>query len=313
MRILVTGACGFIGANLVGRLLDEGFEVAGVDSLDGTLYSASEKLDRAHRLRAEGATLFIEDLNLTSTWEGWKPEVIVHTAAIPGLRKAWENPKAQILGNYLATYSALESAIRIGVRRFIHISTSSVYGQRAGMGGRNLEPVSPYGSSKLAAEQIVRQLLGPEGIEFSVLRLFSVYGPEQRPDMAYRRIMEALLGHKPFEVFGSGEQTRANTHVSDVVSAILGAIRSEAGGSGLAFDIGGQEQVSLLQAISLIEKLTQRTLDVRFAPPTKGDQIEAMADISLARDLLGFRNQVSLLDGLESEWQWLLKCLQFQK
>lgn len=229
---------------------------------------------------------------------------VIHCAASPGLRNSWKNPEQQVRNNVLATQILLEISIQKKIDRFVHISTSSVYGKVATASeGSALEPASPYGITKLAAEQLVQNILQKEQVPFTILRLFSVYGPGQRPDMAYRRIMEALLGQDRFYMFGDGSQLRTNTYVLDAAAAIVSSLFLDPSLSRI-LNIGGNEQISLLQAVDLIQEISSLELDFEKAEAVLGDQDETRADTSLAQQILGFSNKTPLKIGLTEQWKW---------
>lgn len=307
MRILVSGAAGFIGYEVCKMAIVEGHKVLALDTLGSGLYPSDEKVIRAESLsRFENISFLQGDIRNQKALLKEDFTHIVHCAAMPGLRFSWENPQMQIDHNVTATQAAIELAKQRRTERFIHISTSSVYGKHAIANEDSpLRPASPYGATKLAAEMLVSQQLGLAKIPYAILRLFSVYGPGQRPDMAYRRIMEALVAGRPFTIYGSGLQTRTNTYVEDVASAILKAIGLPSNVSP-TMNIGGNQQVSLLEAISTIEQISGSTLETKFSENIDGDQLETKADIRKAKAILDFENRLTLEEGLEQQWRWLL-------
>lgn len=307
-KMLVTGCAGFIGSRFTRLALDAGHEVVGVDPLTDLPYSSSQKLRNLQSISSSKKFTFLQE-DMVGMLPNAVPEIdyIVNFAATPGLRSSWKNPLAQIHGNITATQNAIHLASHGTVKKFIHISTSSVYGTVAtGTEDSVLEPVSPYGITKRAAEEMVRIQL-QNLVPFTILRLFSVYGPGQRPDMAYSRIIDSLLTGKPFTVFGTGEQMRSNTYVDDVCAAIFQAIEApEAEGETL--NIGGGERKSLNEAIQILESISGVKIVRKQGKVVRGDQIDTQADISKAQNKIGFIPKTSLKNGLEAQWQAMFQA-----
>lgn len=229
-------------------------------------------------------------------------EVIFHLAAMTGLhtevdRSLYDSCNVEATGRLISACAA------VGIPRFIHASTSSVYGVTATGGeGSPLQPVSDYGQTKLEAEETLRAVSASSGAGLTILRLFSVFGPGQRPDMAYYRIIEAALHDRPFEVFGDGEQARSNTYVDDVVEGLIGSTGEAAIGE--TMNIAGGETVSLNQAVATIERLTGREVKRVSRPSRPGDQRLTEGDWSKAHDLIGFEPRTSFEDGIARQIEW---------
>jgi nucleoside-diphosphate-sugar epimerase len=310
--ILVTGAAGFVGFHVVQELHKIGEKVVAVDSLASGLYSAREKLERFWDLKAlSGVDAVKLDLN---DWEkmGALEEIhevkgTIHLAAMPGLRLSWDSLPLYSKSNIDATGSALEISAIKGGKRFLHISTSSVYGVQAKGIGQETAPASPYGITKLAAEQLVSVMSPNLGLDYSIVRLFSVYGPQQRPDMAYRRFIEAAYKGKPVPLFGDGSQSRTNTYVEDVAVGIVNAFF--AGKSHSIYDIGGGEEIRILEAIAIIEELTGKKVPLVREPAVRGDQIYTKAYLDPAKRDFGFKNGTTLREGLALQAEWIAKNL----
>ena len=303
MRVVVTGAAGFIGSALCIEL-QKAHDVLGVDSFEGILYPSGVKRQNASDLESLG--VLIEELDLRHADLGPMldgAEAVVHLAALPGLVPSWTHYDEYLSCNVLGTLRLVETAVSAGVTRFIHGSTSSVYGANAiGDETQPLAPVSPYGVTKLAAEEVVRAHCRVLGLSAVILRYFSVYGPGQRPDMAYHRFIEAALDGAAIDVFGDGLQTRSNTYVSDCVAATIAAL--ESGNGGEVYNIGGGSEIELLEAVDLIGIECGRELKVNFLPSRTGDQRHTRADCSLALDQLGYCAVVDPSEGIAKQVEW---------
>ena len=307
-HILVTGAAGFIGSGIVRRLNEQGRQVFGVDALLGGLYPAQEKKERFAELSSlsgvEMLALDLRDGDLSLI-----PGTITHVineAAMPGLSLSWDDFELYSSCNLSALSRLLEVAKSWPVEKFVQVSTSSVYGAHAvGDESQALQPVSPYGVTKLAAEHLALAYWRDSGIPSTVLRYFSVYGPGQRPDMAYRKfITQALAGH-PITLYGTGEQSRTNTYISDCVEATISALALAMPGE--IYNISGSEQRTINEALAIIESLTNHPLTIIREPATRGDQLETRGDSGKAREQLGLKDSVNLESGLENQWKWLLE------
>jgi nucleoside-diphosphate-sugar epimerase len=308
VRCLVTGAAGFIGSHLCERLVADGHEVVGVDCfLDYYPRPAKERnlegLRRQASFRLQEIDLARADLGPVVERVDW----IFHQAAQAGVRASWGRDfQIYTENNVFATQRLLEAARDASVGRFVYASSSSVYGDTSELPMReqNLpRPVSPYGVSKLAAEHLCWLYWRNFGLHTVSLRYFTVYGPRQRPDMAFHRFLRASLRGETVSLFDDGEQTRDFTFVSDAVAANLAA--AERGATGGVYNIGGGSQVSLNQAMATIARITGRPLDVRRESRQKGDVRDTAADCSRARRELEFRPRVDLEAGLRHEWEWI--------
>ena len=307
MRILVTGAAGFIGSHTVEHLVDSGHEVVAVDGLLSDSYAKHLKERNKSEVLACQNVEFV-DFDLRDEF----PEkilqgidAIVHSAAMPGQRYSWSRTDLYTSCNVVATQKLLQQAVAHGVRHFIYISTSSVYGKLAlGDEADPKAPVSPYGVTKLAAEHLVSAYHNEFQLPFTVLRLFSVYGPRQRPDMAYSRFINALVMDNPVTVHSDGRQTRASTYVLDAVRAISLAL--EKGPQGKAINISGTEQVSLIQVLDMLSQELGVSPRITFADVEVGDQLHTAPRIDLARSALGFQPRFDIAQGLRSQIRWTL-------
>ena len=304
-RVLVTGAAGFIGARLVEVLAERGHQVTGVDCFLPDLYSAEMKRQRFSSLEGlPGVTLIEADLRTDDLSGLGSPDVVINEAAMPGLTKSWEDFKLYMDNNVLALDRVIRATHSDALQKFIQISTSSVYGRIAeGAEDSPTNPFSPYGVSKLAAEKLGLAHRDNFGLPFTVLRYFSVYGPGQRPDMAYHRFLAAARDNTAITLYGDGTQRRTNTYVDDCVEGTINAIEKAAPGE--IYNLSGAESYSLNEALGIIEDVTGRSLDVHYEPARAGDQKETNGNITKAQAELDYRPRWSLRDGLSAEWEWI--------
>jgi UDP-glucuronate 4-epimerase len=229
--------------------------------------------------------------------------VVFHLAAMAGLAKSWTEFESYMTCNLLGTQRLLDACRGRPIRAFVHASTSSVYGREAtGDEQAPLNPISPYGATKLAAERLALAYQAEFDVRAVVLRYFSVYGPRQRPDMGYHIFIRRVLRGEPIVVFGDGEQTRGNTFVADCVDATL--LAAEHGRPGDVFNVGGGEARSVNWVIATIEDLVGQRAQIEHGPPRPGDQAHTLADIGHARAALGFDPRTPLRDGLAAQVAW---------
>lgn len=305
-KVLVTGAAGFVGSHLSEALVARGIEVVGLDAFI-PYYPREVKLNNLAGLRDQPRFRFVEaDLrqaDLVPLLDGC--DTVFHLAAMPGLMKSWSEFALYNTCNEDATLRLLEAARTTRPGQFIHISTSSVYGKEATQGEEAaLQPFSPYGITKLAAENLCRAFEANFGLPITILRYFSVYGPRQRPDMAYHILIKNLLAGGSFTMFGDGEQTRSNTFVSDCVKATILAAEKREAALGQVFNVGGGEIVSLNDVIRQLEELTGRRAVIERKPPRPGDQKHTAANIDKARRLLGYQPATPYRVGLAAQVEW---------
>ena len=313
MRALVTGVAGFIGSTLAERLLTDGADVVGVDCFTD-YYPRPMKERNLAGLRARPGFTFLEsriqDADLGRVL--MDRTHIFHLAAQAGVRKSWGRDFAIYTENNIeATQVLLEAACgRPALERFVYASSSSVYGDRVPMPMKEdalPQPVSPYGVSKLAAEQLCYLYHANFGVPTVSLRYFTVYGPRQRPDMGFHKFLRAAIRQEPITVFGDGEQTRDFTFVHDAVAATVAA--ATRGVPGRVYNIGGGSRVSINAVLEMIGRVSGRRPVVTIDPAQKGDMRHTYAETWLARVDLGFDPKVSLEVGLTAEYQWLLSIL----
>jgi nucleoside-diphosphate-sugar epimerase len=303
MKYLVTGAAGFIGSHLCEHLLTAGHAVAGIDAFI-PYYPRTLKEDNLRPFRGHGQFTFHE---LDLRRDDLEPvladvDVVFHLAAMAGLARSWTDFELYQSCNLTATHHLLEAARQCRLHRFLYASTSSVYG-RYSSGDETLptRPTSPYGVTKLAAEQLCRAFAEEHGVPVVALRYFSVYGPRQRPDMGYARFIDAVAAGKPVVVYGDGLQVRGNTYVSDCVAATAAAVGAPVGE---IFNIGGGETANVWEILRKVEGLVGRKAIVRREPARPGDQRYTLADTSKIRRHLGWSPRVSLDEGLARQVAW---------
>ncbi|MGM0836807.1 MAG: NAD-dependent epimerase/dehydratase family protein [Bacillota bacterium] len=309
MKILVTGAAGFVGSYLCERLLEEPtYNVTGVDTFIGPTPPSFKRKNIQSLLDHPRFCLIKENLldtDLEQLLEG--VDAIYHLSAIPGVRSSWGDEFAPYMyNNILATQKLLESVKDINIKRFIYISTSSVYGEKVGKVSEEsvLNPLSPYGITKLTGEQLCRVYEKSFGLPLVVLRYFTVYGPRQRPDMAFHRFMRQFHTNQPISIFGDGLQTRDFTYIDDCITATKAALTAD-GVLGETINIGGKERSSILDIISKLEKVTGRKALLSFSGRLKGEPKHTWADISKAERLLEYSPAIPLKEGLEKEWLYI--------
>ena len=295
MRYLVTGSAGFIGSHLYEALEAEGHDVVGLDCFTD-YYDVAQKEENARGQQLLRVDVARDSLELDG-FDG-----IFHLAGQPGVRSFGSVFETYLDRNVLASQRLFEHAARAGVR-VVFASTSSVYGDAERYPTAEdvvPRPVSPYGITKLACEHLARATSQSFGLDVVVLRYFSVYGPRQRPDMAFARIAACLAGGTPFDVYGDGGQSRSFTYVRDVVDATMLAMHSGRG----TYNVGGGAEATLRETIATLEALSGRTLELRHASVAHGDQRRSFADTSAIRRDLGWSPTTPLSDGLAAQWEW---------
>jgi UDP-glucose 4-epimerase len=308
MKALVTGTAGFIGSHLTAALLEGGVAVVGIDSFTD-YYPRSIKEanlavntgNRAFRF-VEGA---IQQADLPALLDGVTH--VFHLAAQAGVRRSWGRDfQIYTANNVDASQQLLEACVGRPIEKFVYASSSSVYGDAVTIPVAEdalPRPLSPYGVTKLAAEQLCHLYWANHRVPATSVRYFTVYGPRQRPDMAFNKFIRAALAHQPITLYGDGTQTRDFTFVTDAVAATIAA--AERGVPGRAYNIGGGSRVSVNDVLMILERLAGHPLDVAREGSQKGDVRDTHADTSLARAELGFAPAVSLEHGLEAEYRWL--------
>ncbi len=298
MRYVVTGAAGFIGSHLAEALVAAGHEVVAVDCLTG-YYDPAVKEENARGLPLLRLDLAEEDLDLDGV------DGVFHLAGQPGVRGSFgPDFPLYVRHNLVATQRVAEAAAAARVR-LLFASSSSVYGRaerHPTPEDAPPRPVSPYGVTKLACEHLLAAYADGRGLDWVCLRYFTVFGPRQRPDMAFARLLTALAEGRPFEVYGDGDQSRSFTYVADAVAATVAAM--ERAPAGAVYNVGGGAEATLRQAIAAAERVSGRAVEVRLLPPAPGDVRRTSADTSRIRRELGWAPTVSLEEGLAAQWRW---------
>ena len=307
-RAVVTGVAGFIGSTLAERLLEQGVQVRGIDCL--TSYYAPE-VKRANLAALEGHEGFelVEADLATDALEDHLDgvPVVFHQAAQPGVRSSWETGfVASVTNNVTATQRLLEAARRVGLERFVYASSSSVYGEASEIPMHEdgpLRPFSPYGVTKLSAEQLCTVYASNFSVPTVSLRYFTVYGPRQRPDMAIHRMLQAVLTGATFPVYGATGHVRDFTFVGDVVEANLRAAAAEVA-PGTVVNVAGGATVSMAELMATVEEVTGRSLATDDQGRKAGDVTHTEADLTRIHELLGWQPTVPLNDGLVAQAEW---------
>ncbi|MCC6419146.1 MAG: NAD-dependent epimerase/dehydratase family protein [Gemmataceae bacterium] len=304
MRCLVTGAAGFIGSHLCERLLADGHDVVGLDAFipyyPRAIKDSNLSAAQAHP-RFTCHALDLRSAPLEPCLDGI--DVVFHLAAMPGLTRSWTDFDLYESCNVIGTQRLLRAVHRRrNLPRFVYASTSSVYGRFAsGDEALPTRPISPYGVTKLAAENLCRAYAEEHGLPLVVLRYFSVYGPRQRPDMGYHRFVRALLTGEPVTVCGDGLQVRGNTYIADCVAATVAAVGAIPGET---YNVGGGEAVSVWDVLHKLEALLGRKAAIRREPARPGDQRHTCADTTRLARHLGWRPRTGLDEGLALQVAW---------
>ncbi|MCX7974517.1 MAG: GDP-mannose 4,6-dehydratase [Candidatus Aminicenantes bacterium] len=308
MKCLVTGCAGFIGSHLAEKLLAEGYQVVGLDCFTD-FYPRWIKQKNLSSLLHHCHFQFIEDdlnqVNLKKILEDI--DFIFHLAAQAGVRTSWgKNFKDYLRNNIQATQRLLEAVKNKKIEKLIFASSSSVYGLSPFFPMREtgpVQPISPYGVTKLAAEQLCFLYFKNYGLPTISLRFFTVYGPRQRPDMAFHKFLLALLKDEPITLYGDGHQTRDFTFIDDIIEASLLAMKR--GKPGEVYNIGGGHQKELAEVIEIMERITNRKARITWVETQKGDVLHTLASIEKAQHELGYQPKTNLENGLRQQWVWL--------
>jgi len=311
MRCLVTGCAGFIGSHLAEKLVQSGFEVIGIDSFTDYYDRRIKEANVQDLLKAGNFTLIREDLlatDLDRLLEG--VDYIFHHAAQPGVTASWGGRfETYLNNNILATQRLLEAAKKILLKSFIFASSSSVYGdcELPMREDKLLSPVSPYGVSKLACENLCYSYWKNFGVPVVSLRYFTVYGPRQRPDMAFHKFIIAILKGEEITVYGDGNQTRDFTYIEDAVNSNILVIEKTCPGE--IFNIGGGSYISVNAVIKLLEEIIEKKAKIRYIEKRKGEMQATWADIEKAKNMLGYNPRFNLKEGIVKEIEWIKKIM----
>ena len=297
MRYLVTGAAGFIGSQLLRTLLERGHDASGLDSFTD-YYDSALKEENARGLPVVRADLVEDQLDLDGL------DGVFHLAGQPGVASFGGVFPVYVRENVLASQRLFEAAAAVGVRT-LFASSSSIYGDAAAYPTPEdtvPRPLSPYGVTKLACAHLARAHGTEFGLDAVTVRYFTIYGPRQRPDMAFTKMVSCLAEGRRFELFGDGTQSRSFTYVDDAIDATIAAM--ERGASGETFNVGGGTEVSMLDAIETLGRIAGRRLEVVRSPRRKGDAARTAADTTRIRAALGWEPSTPFESGLAAQWRW---------
>jgi nucleoside-diphosphate-sugar epimerase len=302
-RYLVTGCGGFLGSHVSAALLSSGHRLLGIDSFATELYPSAPKQDRVASLQSHPGFEFVQSDLRDSSIAPHLSDVtaVLHFAALAGLLAGPSSAAAYQEHNVMATHKVLDALAGTGIH-LVHASTSSVYGSMAvGDESTPIAPISAYGRSKAAAERLIEQYQQRGQVTATVLRLFSAYGPGQRPDMAYAVACLAMLNGEPMRIYGTGSQSRSNTYVSDVARAVqLSAeLRPQT-----TVNIAGDQPIRLIDALAVLGDALKVEPVLEFLPSRPGDQVSSRGDTSRARAVLGWSPTVDIRTGLQSQANW---------
>lgn len=294
---LVLGCAGFIGSALAEKLLRSGETVIGIDSFSEVLYPSQSRRARVQNLRSLGLDFVEEDLSTMELYDLFQDvDVIFNMAAVPGLAPSWTHFPEYVSSNLLSVENIVRTLTNFPDIFLVHASTSSVYG-RVAKNGVALHPNSPYGVTKLAAENMIRAYSKEFGTKHIILRYFSVYGQNPRPDQFFAILIDRLLSNREIVVFGDGMNSRTYTYLEDVVEATIAAGTKKP--DGLTLDISGNQSATTLDIIRLVSSALGREPRLRFDPPRKGDQRETFGNSLLAKEALGWSSKTSIEKGIE--------------
>lgn len=314
MKCLITGVAGFIGSSLADKLLELGNQVIGIDCLND-YYSPQIKKNNIEPLLDNKKFVFkTADILFTDLSEYLREiDIIYHLASQPGVRGSWgKNFSIYVENNIHATQILLEACIDLPIKKFIYASSSSVYGDVPILPVKEdtpLKPISPYGVTKLAGENLAFLYYKAYGIQVVSLRYFTVFGPKQRPDMAFSRFLKAALNDEPIQIFGAGNQTRDFTYIEDAVMGTMLAV--EGGRPGQIYNIGGGKRISLNEVLNIIEKVIGKRLKIERIDAQKGDVQHTFADILKAQRDFNYRPKFPLSQGIEKQYVWIKKIKDF--
>ncbi len=313
MRVLVTGAAGFIASNLVDELLAQGHEVVGLDNFD-PYYDPEQKRRNLLRARAGSCYRFVElDVRalepLAALFDQVRPELVVHLAARAGVRASVDDPRSYVEVNELGGVHVLMQAVRLGNIPVVYASTSSVYGKQAvipfGEDDTATTPLSPYAASKRSGELMVFSFHEVYQLPVAILRFFTVYGPRGRPDMAFFKFSEAMVQGTPITLHGEDTE-RDFTFVGDIVAGVIGAMDWVMRTRGLGtFNLGRSEPVVVRRAIEMLGAALGRSPNIVLGKLQPGEAFRTRADVTLAHESFGYQPKISLEQGIEAWVRWL--------
>jgi UDP-glucose 4-epimerase len=306
---IVTGVAGFIGSHLAEKLLENKFKVIGIDNFTNYYPKKIKENNLLNCTKNENFVFYehdLIDLDLISIFK--KSNYLFHMAAQPGVRSSWgTNFETYVKENIIVTQKVLEVAKHTNsLKKIIIASSSSVYGNQEGKMNEDtsfLKPISPYSITKLAAENLSIIYAKNFNLPITCLRYFTVYGPRQRPEMAFLRFILGAITKEKIEVFGDGNQTRDFTYIDDAVNATLNSIKSET--TGEIINVGGGNVLSINNALKIIANISGSELSIQFKPQQKGDVVNTEADTKKSKNLLYFSSNMNIKDGLTNEFYYV--------
>jgi UDP-glucuronate 4-epimerase len=311
--ILVTGGAGFIGSHLVERLAARGDRVAIYDNFDSYYDRATKEANIGPALMLSNVRLVEGDIldkkTLFSTFDRARPQRVVHLAARPGVRPSFEMPQLYLNINTGGTLNVLQACQEFGVVRMVYASSSSVYGAVQGAAREDvtpLNPLSPYGASKVAGEALCSAFSHRCGLSVASLRFFTVYGPRQRPDMAINRFTRLIQSGETVPVYGDGRSQRDYTYISDIVSGIVAALDADMPGH-TVFNLGRGQPIMLRDLLKLVEFGIEKRARTQLLPAQPGDPQSTCADVTRARAMLGYEPRVTAQEGVIRYTEWFLE------
>ena len=305
MRYLVTGAAGFVGSHLVKSLVAQGHKVNCLDGLLESTYGREIKERQWQILSAlDGTSMHQLDLRYDDVTEALDGvNIVVHAAAMPGLMLSWDKFEMYSSCNVLGTQRLIDTILKTDKKICLtHISTSSVYGNIAtGDETSILRPASPYGVTKLAAEKLIEAYSANFGLRYTTLRYFSIFGPGQRPDMAYSKFINAIAKKLPITVYGTGLQTRTNTFITDCVNATIEISKRDPIHE--IYNFSGNEKINVLEVIAILEDLIGEKAIVEFGPPRPGDQFATEGKFEKLENEISYSPKIGIREGLALQYQ----------
>jgi len=305
---LVTGAAGFIGARTTEFLIKDGHTVVGIDNMNDA-YDPRMKEYRLRKMQAMPGFNFhqqdISDKSIIDQFKNEKFDGVINLAARAGVRYSVENPWVFVESNTLGTLNMLEICRQNGTKKFIVASTSSIYGSNPPYptpeSASSSEPLQPYAASKKGAEAMSHAYHHLYGIDVSILRFFTVYGPAGRPDLAHLRFVQWIIEGRPIRVNGDGEQSRGFTYIDDIARGTILALKPV---GYEVINLGGHEVITINNLIKLIEDVVGKKADVQYGPPNPADMFTNWADVTKAGEVLGWEPQFNMRAGVEKLVEW---------
>lgn len=312
MTILLTGGAGFIGSHLAERLLNDGHTVVCLDNLDNHLYRSCIKKNNLAKLLYSPSFIFVQEdirnkASVARILQQYQCQVVIHLAAYAGVRASVQEPLTFAEINVNGTLSILEAMRETDTSQLIFASSSSVYGNSTAIPFREIDtlgdPVSPYAATKRAGELLAYTYHSLYGFKITCLRLFTVYGPRQRPEMAISQFIRKIEAAQPIDIYGDGSTLRNYTYVADAVTGFMKALVRLEGFQ--IINIGGQTPIHLRDLVAVIEKVTHKKAELIYHPTQAGDMEYTIADLSLAKQALDYAPTVSIEQGIKEYLDWI--------